>query len=211
MSIAPLDLYKVKYVRAANQSRRTDKVRGIVLHHIMMGSFKQNVDFLSSKASGVSAHYVLGRNGELNQLVSTKKKAWHAGVAKYKIGGKVRSNLNSCTVGIEIINAGVVSKVGDDYFYNHGGNRKKWTGDTPQMKQIVYPSGKVLKGYSVEYPEKQIKKLVALCKGIIKLYPDITRDDIVTHYDIALPEGRKNDPFGLDVEEIKNLVFDQGE
>jgi len=57
-----LKLSEVKFVLAANKSKRRDSVRAIVFHHICMGSFKQNVDFLASKEAGVSAHYVLGRN-----------------------------------------------------------------------------------------------------------------------------------------------------
>jgi len=207
--IKALNLYKVKYQKAANQSKRKDKVRGIVLHHIMMGGFQKNVDFLASKESGVSSHYVLGRKGELTQLISTRKKSWHAGVSEFKIGGKVRSNLNNCTVGIEIVNPGVLTKKGGEFYYNCGGTTKKWTGTKPVKEEIVYPDGKVLTGYSVPYPEEQINKLVALCKGIIKLYPDITENDIVTHYQIALPFGRKSDPFGLDLDLVISKIFDE--
>ena len=207
--IKALNLYSVKYQKAANQSKRKDKVRGIVLHHIMMGGFQKNVDFLASKSSGVSSHYVLGRKGELTQLVSTKRKSWNAGISECKVGGKIRTNLNNCTVGIEIVNPGVLVKSGGDFYYNCGGTTKKWTGIAPIKAEIVYPNEKVLAGYSVPYPEEQLNKLVALCKGIIELYPNITEDDILTHYQIAQPLGRKSDPFGLDVELIKDLIFKQ--
>lgn len=209
--IKSLDLMKVKFVKAENQSKRKDEVRGICLHHIMMGSFKKNEEFLTSKASGVSAHYLLGRNAELTQMVNTRKKAWHAGVSSYKIGGKERENLNNCLIGIEIINPGYVHKNSKSgrFWYNCGGEITEWKGDAPVQKTITYPSGKTLTGYSVPYPDKQIKKLVALCKGIIKKYPAITKDDIVTHYQISDPEGRKNDPFGLDVDKVKKMIFEE--
>jgi N-acetyl-anhydromuramyl-L-alanine amidase AmpD len=205
----PLNLMKVKFEPAANQSRRRDKVRGICLHHIMMGSFRKNVDFLKSKESGVSAHYCLGRNGELVQMVNTTKKSWHAGVSEYTIGGSYRSNLNNCLIGIEIVNPGVLWKDKNGKFiYNCGGNNLEWKGAAkPFESSIVYPNGQALTGYSVPYTKRQIDKLVALCKALVEKYPDITRDDIVTHYQIAQPIGRKNDPFGLDLWHIKNLIF----
>lgn len=212
-SIKPLDLTKVKFVKAANQSNRKDKVRGICLHHIMMGSFKKNEEFLTSKASGVSAHYVLGRNGELTQMVNTQKKAWHAGTSSFKIGGEERDNLNNCLIGIEIVNPGYVtqnSKSGR-FWYNCGGEIVEWKGDEPKITTIAYPGGKMLSGYYIPYPEKQITKLVALCKALVQKYPEITRDDIVAHYQISEPIGRKNDPFGLDLDYVKDLIYGKEE
>jgi N-acetyl-anhydromuramyl-L-alanine amidase AmpD len=69
----------------------------------------------------------------------------------------------------------------------------------------------VQEGWYVPYPEKQLKKLVALCKALVKKYPAITRDNVLTHYGIATPEGRKVDPFGLDVEAVKDQIFDAEE
>ena len=68
----------------------------------------------------------------------------------------------------------------------------------------------MLEGYSVFYPEKQLNKLVALCKGLVKKYPQIGPEDILTHYEIGYPIGRKSDPFGLDMELIRNMVFKDG-
>lgn len=206
--IKPLDLMKVKFEKAANQSKRKDVVRGITLHHIMMGGFRKNVDFLTSKAAGVSAHYVLGRNAELVQTVNSSKKAWHAGTSKCHIDGKVRTNLNNCMIGIEIVNPGYVEKEDDGkFYYNCGGKITEWKGDEPQMATIVYPSGKALSGYYVPYPERQLNKLVSLCKVLVEKYPQIIRENIVTHYQVASPEGRKVDPFGLDMDMVKNMIF----
>ncbi|KKL20889.1 hypothetical protein LCGC14_2450980 [marine sediment metagenome] len=83
----------------------------------------------------------------------------------------------------------------------------EWKGPEPTIATIVYPDGNALSGYSVPYPEKQITKLVALCKALVKKYPNIIRENIVAHYQIAFPEGRKNDPFGLGIVDIKDLIF----
>ncbi len=49
---------------------------------------------------GVSAHYVIGRNGEVYQLVDEKNVAYHAGKSSLPDG---RIGLNSCSLGIEMV------------------------------------------------------------------------------------------------------------
>ena len=206
-AIEPLDLMKVDFQDSPNKSSRQagEEPLYIVLHHTGPGSFNGIVDWLCNKDAKASAHYVLGTNGQLKQLVNTKKQAWHAGRAKW--GDELRNNSHS--IGIEICNYGVLEK-GDDgnFYYEVGRQPKKYTGKVePVAAKITYPSGHTLSGYAVPYPEKQLNKLVALCKALVKKYPAITRDNIVTHLQIATPEGRKNDPFGLDVEKIKDMIF----
>ncbi len=207
MIIKPLDLMKVNFRKSPNQSTRKGDAKYIILHHTGPGSFNGIVNWLCNKQAKASAHYVLGTAAQLKQLVSTRKESWHAGVAKHN---GVQIN-NHCSIGIEICNIGVIRKDDDgEYYYEQGRNLKKYTGKVEPVKgKIVYPSGKTLEGYYVPYPEKQINKLIALCKGIIKKYPQIGPEDILTHYEIGQPEGRKNDPFGLDVKEIVRRIFDE--
>lgn len=202
------DLDKITFVQAVNHSKRKDIIRGIILHHIMMGEFQKNVDFLASKESNVSAHYVLGVEGSLTQLVALDRKAWHSGISKYVLGGQMRNDLNHCTIGIEIVNPGRMTKKGDKYTYLCNGAYIEWKGeDTPVKNQITYPDGSIISGYGISYPVKQIDMLVALCKAIVKKYPNITRNDIAGHFQVSLPYGTKNDPFNLDIEYIKTKIF----
>jgi len=203
--IEPLDLMKVAWVASPNKSNRTaGEPTHIVLHHTGPGSFNGIVKWLCNKDAKASAHYVLGTGAQLKQLVNTMKKAWHAGKARCNN----RKDVNNFTIGIEICNHGIMEKRADGFYYEQGRKMVKYTGKaTPVKAKIVYPSGKTTLGYALPYPEKQQDKLVALCKALVEKYPAITKDNIVTHYQVARPEGRKNDPFGLDVEAIKNLIF----
>lgn len=207
--IDPLDLSKVNYQESPNRSNRKDEVRGIILHHTGPGSFNGIVNWLTNKDAKASAHYVLGKKAELTQLVNTSRKAWHAGTSKAVLDGEMRSDLNNCTIGIEICNIGILEKDDDgNFYYEQGRTIKRYTGKTQPVKaSITYPSGQILEGYVVPYPEKQIDKLIALCKGIIEKYPQIGPEDILTHYGIATPEGRKSDPFGLDMKSIIKRIF----
>jgi N-acetyl-anhydromuramyl-L-alanine amidase AmpD len=79
--------------------------RGIVIHYISAinvdpdnwGSVQACYDLL--KRLRVSAHYLIGRDGETVQLVPTHHRAWHAGVSSF--GGM--KNLNNYFFGIELV------------------------------------------------------------------------------------------------------------
>ena len=49
---------------------------------------------------GVSAHYVIGRDGTVYQLVDEKDNSYHAGKSSLPDG---TTNVNSCSIGIEIM------------------------------------------------------------------------------------------------------------
>jgi N-acetyl-anhydromuramyl-L-alanine amidase AmpD len=207
----PIDLMKVAFDKSPNQSERNDVVRAIVLHHTGPGSFNGIVSWLKNPQAKAASHYVIGYNGELVQLVNTSKKAWHAGVSTWTIDGKIRNDLNNCTIGIEICHPGIFIEQGGKFYYEAGGRGDPvlWKGpQEPAAASITYPSGKVLGGFAIPYPEVQKNKLIALCKGIIQKYPNIGREDILTHFNISTPEGRKNDPFGLNIQEIIDRIFE---
>ena len=67
-----------------------------------MTSAEAAVDWLCRDEAQVSAHYVLGRDGQLWQLVAEADRAWHAGAGSWAGAGDV----NSRSIGIEIDNDG---------------------------------------------------------------------------------------------------------
>ena len=76
----------------------------IVLHYTEQDSVEQSLDTLRTQNSGgrVSAHYLLGKDGKLYQLVSDERRAWHAGAGSW---GAI-TDLNNASIGIEIDNDG---------------------------------------------------------------------------------------------------------
>ena len=59
------------------------------------------VNWFQNPRSKVSAHYIIGKRGELVQCVPDEKRAWHAGPSK--LDG--REKVNDYSVGIELVNA----------------------------------------------------------------------------------------------------------
>lgn len=74
----------------------------VVIHYTAMHSAQAAVDWLCTPKAQVSAHYVIGRDGRLWQLVKDSARAWHAGVGAW--GGVC--DVNSRSIGIELDNCG---------------------------------------------------------------------------------------------------------
>jgi len=97
-------------MRSPNQSDRHGHTPEVIVIHVTLGSYDGAVSWLMNPQSGVSAHFVIGRKGQMNQLVDLDRAAYHAGrinspnergkrVLKKSFG--VYTNPNWYTIGIE--------------------------------------------------------------------------------------------------------------
>lgn len=88
--------------RGRGKNKRKERVGLVIIHATGPGPFHAQVDWLrrSNRSGRSSAHYVVGRNGSIVQLVRESDKAWHAGVSIW--GG--RQNVNARSIGIELVN-----------------------------------------------------------------------------------------------------------
>lgn len=82
--------------------RDTLKPDMIVLHYTGMATGPGAEAWLCDPASEVSAHYLVHEDGRIVQMVRESDRAWHAGKSSW-FG---RTDINSCSVGIEIVNPG---------------------------------------------------------------------------------------------------------
>ena len=74
----------------------------IVLHYTGMPDVEGAIAQLCTPGTDVSAHYIVLEDGRIVQCVPEAKRAWHAGVSSW--AGE--EDINSCSIGIEIINRG---------------------------------------------------------------------------------------------------------
>jgi N-acetylmuramoyl-L-alanine amidase len=74
----------------------------LVLHYTGMDSSDAALDWLTQEESKVSAHYLVDEAGRIAQIVAERDRAWHAGQSLW--AGE--TDLNSCSIGIEIHNPG---------------------------------------------------------------------------------------------------------
>lgn len=82
--------------------RETAKPDMIVLHYTGMTTGGGAEARLCDPASEVSSHYLVHEDGRIVQMVRESDRAWHAGKGSW-FG---RADINSCSVGIEIVNPG---------------------------------------------------------------------------------------------------------
>lgn len=76
----------------------------IVLHYTGETSAQRALRTLATRNAGgpVSAHYLVGRDGAIYQLVAEDQRAWHAGASEWG----VIADVNSISIGIELDNDG---------------------------------------------------------------------------------------------------------
>ncbi|MGX8013157.1 peptidoglycan recognition protein family protein [Mesorhizobium sp. ORM8.1] len=82
--------------------RETLRPDMIVLHYTGMASGAGAEAWLCNPQSEVSSHYLVHEDGRIIQMVREQDRAWHAGKSSW-FG---RTDINSCSVGIEIANPG---------------------------------------------------------------------------------------------------------
>jgi len=85
---------------AANFDQRRPNY--VVLHHTGGEDAERALRTLTDASSGVSAHYLISREGRIYYLVDETQRAWHAGES-YWAGQR---DLNSASIGIELDNNG---------------------------------------------------------------------------------------------------------
>lgn len=74
----------------------------VIIHHTAQDSLQQTLRTFTVPHSQVSAHYTIGREGEVYQMLNDYVRGWHAGAGKW---GSV-TDLNSVSLGIELDNNG---------------------------------------------------------------------------------------------------------
>ncbi len=79
----------------------------VILHYTGMPTGEEALERLCDPASEVSSHYFIWKNGRILQLVAEDRRAWHAGASSWK----GETDLNSRSIGIEIVNQGHINGV----------------------------------------------------------------------------------------------------
>lgn len=165
----------------------------IIIHYTAGGSAESSATYLADPKIQASAHLVIGRDGQIFQLVPFNTIAWHAGISNY--GG--RSGFNKYSIGIELANVGPLRKAGEEYF---SAFEKKIP-----PNEVVYANhrNESVKRYWHAYTEKQIDTCEQVCSAILDFFYngerageyDFSKQQIkyiLGHEEIS--PGRKTDP-----------------
>ncbi len=137
------------------------RIEQVVIHATAAGTTSSTVTWFLMEESQVSAHFVVGKDGRVVQMVPLEKRAWHAGPSAWGWA----TNLNHSSIGIEMVNL------------NNGKD---------------------------PYPEAQMQATAALVRFLRGRFA-IEERNVVTHEQVALPLGRKDDPQGFDLARLRLL------
>ena len=74
----------------------------VIIHHTAQQSTAQTLKTFTLTKTQVSAHYVIGRDGQVFHMLNDYLRAWHGGVARW---GSI-TDINSISIGIELDNDG---------------------------------------------------------------------------------------------------------
>ena len=94
---------KVTFLKSKNfDFKKNREIKYIIIHYTGMKNQFSAIKRLQSKVAKVSCHYLISKKGKIYQLVKDQNIAWHAG----KSGWGKDVNLNSKSIGIELVNRG---------------------------------------------------------------------------------------------------------
>ena len=85
-----------------NCDERALPISMVVLHYTGMQTGAEAEQRLVDPAAKVSAHYLIGEDGEVVRLVPEARRAWHAGRSYWR----GTTDINSASIGIELVNPG---------------------------------------------------------------------------------------------------------
>ncbi len=85
-----------------NCDERALPISMVVLHYTGMQTGAEAEQRLVDPAAEVSAHYLIGEDGEIVRLVPEARRAWHAGRSYWR----GTTDINSASIGIELVNPG---------------------------------------------------------------------------------------------------------
>lgn len=165
-----------------NSNPRTKPITHIVIHFSSNAAQKPNNPYNLQDIRnvyiqyGVSAHYIIGRKGEIYRLVPENRVAFHAGKGSLKDYPKYKDQLNLYSIGIELMAIGTEKEM------------------SSILSPAVYHS---IKPTNIGYTDAQYRSLKLLLDDITKRNTSIKKDrkHIIGHSEYA--PGRKTDPGSL--------------
>jgi N-acetylmuramoyl-L-alanine amidase len=176
------------------------KPKFIIIHYTAGGSARSAINTFKNDANDVSAHLVIGHDGDITQMGKFDERLFHAGASKWK----GISGLNSHSVGIEIANWGKLTEGPTGW--------KSWAGTAISDDRVILAEHRnfpgATHGWEI-FDEAQIAATAAAVSAIAKEY-GLGADAVLGHDDIS--PTRKVDPGpAWDMDRFRAHVFGRAE
>ena len=172
----------------------------LVMHYTAGRSFQSTVNGFMKKATQRASHLVVGKDGEVAQLVDFDKPAWHAGRSSWD----GRNSCNNFSIGIEIDNYGWLKKTA-------AGNHKSWFGVTVNPDDVVMLRHENESISNVRpweaFKTVQLESVFAVTKELCEFYNIV---DIVGHDNIKRGKTDPGPAFPMDKLRLHAIADDSG-
>lgn len=176
-------LVEAVYKQTPNRGGRI-KPEYLVMHYTGASSTNGAISWLCTPKSRASAHLVISPEGKITQLAPFNLKTWHAGASRW--GNQM--DLNSCSIGIELVNAGLLLRRADGIYTEQLGDKRA----IPAHDIIIatHQNGGGERGWA-EFADAQIEVAMEIGRALVRHYQ---LKEVLGHDEIAIPFGRKTDP-----------------
>ncbi len=168
-----------RFETTSNRSTDLLSQKYLVVHYTAGGSLESTIQWFKNPNAKASAHIVIGRDGEIVQMVPFNQRAWHAGRSSWNgIQG-----LNEHSIGIELDNGGRLK-----------GGPGLWTTWFDMLIDdhevlIATHRNELLQSAWHKFPKAQIDALIEVAIAIVNKY---NIKEVLGHDDIS--PHRKVDP-----------------
>jgi len=165
----------------------------VIIHYTAGSNAENSANYLCKDSVKASAHLVIGRDARIFQLVPFDTIAWHAGESAYN----GRSGYNNFSIGIELDNAGLLTKTKEGY--------QTWFGNEISANEVIKARhrNEATERNWQTYTQVQLQACREVCILLIEKY---AIKEMLGHEEIA--PLRKQDPgpaFPLD--KMRNLLL----
>jgi N-acetylmuramoyl-L-alanine amidase len=164
----------------------------LVIHYTTGTNPQQTIGWFKNPAAKASAHLLLTREGEFYQFVPFDTVGWHAGFSQWAN----RKSLNGYSIGIEVDNAGAMTKQNGVY---------------KRQNRVFKPDEVIETNHKLEYSVRGWEKyapvqMVALVEVGKLLKATYNLVDVVGHDDISL-SGKTDPGPAFDMTAFRNEVM----
>ena len=194
------NILDASFIETPNVSPNRIRPRLAVIHYTASLDANSAIRTLTNPRSRVSAHLVVDRDGEITQLADFDRRCWHAGPSAWNGW----TDLNSHSIGIELVNIGWMRKARDGALIDSYGRRHSpmTIGGTIESEHARVGSGVF---HWQTYTEAQISATESLLRTLDEIYGLIAA---LSHEEIDT-RGWKTDPGpAFPMTRFRNLVDD---